>query len=124
MSEQDTSKTCPVCGTKADSQRVERGLYVCEECGTVANADTNGAEDIRQQSTSESSHENRSTGWSAQPADHLFEKTRGKFLPLEQVTREPEYLKLRQGILALQGGEDVKGAIHMYSLQINILQNK
>ncbi len=57
VSERNTSKTCSVCETKADSQRVERGLYVCEECGTVANADTNGAENIRQKSTSESSHE-------------------------------------------------------------------
>ena len=44
VSEWDTSKTCLVCGTKADSQRVERGLYDCDECGTVGNADTNGAE--------------------------------------------------------------------------------
>ena len=89
VSERNTSKTCSVCGTKADSQRVERGLYVCEECGTVANADTNGAENIRQKSTSESSHEDRSTGWLAQPAVRLFDKTRGGFLPPEQATREP-----------------------------------
>jgi putative transposase len=38
-SERDTSKTCSACGTKDGNQRVERGLYVCEECDTVANAD-------------------------------------------------------------------------------------
>ncbi len=89
VSGRNTSKTCSVCETKADSQRVERGLYVCEECGTVANADTNGAENIRQKSTSESSHEDRSTDWLAQPAVRLFDKTRGGFLPPEQATREP-----------------------------------
>ncbi|MGN8218770.1 RNA-guided endonuclease InsQ/TnpB family protein [Halococcus morrhuae DSM 1307] len=89
VSERDTSKTCSVCGTKADSQRVERGLYVCDECGTVANADVNGAENIRQKSTSESSDEDRSNGWLAQPAVRLFDTTDGQFLPQEQVAREP-----------------------------------
>ncbi|EMA52314.1 RNA-guided endonuclease InsQ/TnpB family protein [Halococcus thailandensis] len=88
VSERDTSKTCSVCGTKADSQRVERGLYDCDECGTVANADTNGAENIRRKSTSESI-EDRSNGWLAQPAVRLFDKTRGVFLPPERTTREP-----------------------------------
>jgi transposase, IS605 OrfB family, central region len=35
VSERDTSKTCCVCGREDDSQRVERGLYVCEEHGTA-----------------------------------------------------------------------------------------
>ncbi|EMA52278.1 RNA-guided endonuclease InsQ/TnpB family protein [Halococcus thailandensis] len=90
VSERDTSKTCSVCGTKADSQRVERGLYVCDECGLIANADTNGAENIRQKSTSESINAvDRSNGWLAQPVVRLFDKTRGGFLPREQATREP-----------------------------------
>jgi putative transposase len=89
VSERDTSKTCSICRAKADSQRVERGLYDCDECGTVANADANGAENIRQKSTSESSHEDRSNGWLAQPAARLFDKTRGTFFPREQATCEP-----------------------------------
>ena len=88
VSERDTSKTCSVCGAKADSQRVERGLYDCDECGTVANADCNGAENIRQKSTSESI-EDRSNGWLAQPAVRLFDATEGRFLPQGQATREP-----------------------------------
>ena len=48
VSERDTSKSCSACGHTDDNQRVERGLYVCEECDTVANADVNGAESIRQ----------------------------------------------------------------------------
>jgi putative transposase len=88
VSERDTSKTCSVCGAKADSQRVERGLYDCDKCGTVANADVNGAENIRQKSTSESIKD-RSNGWLAQPAARLFDKTRGVFLPRERATREP-----------------------------------
>ena len=56
--------------------------------GTVANTDANGAENIRQQSISESI-EDGSTGWLAQPAVRLFDKSRGDFLPSERVTREP-----------------------------------
>lgn len=41
VSERATSKSCSACGQTDDSQRVERGLYVCEECGLVANADCN-----------------------------------------------------------------------------------
>jgi transposase len=48
VDERNTSKSCAFCGTTDNSQRVERGLYVCEECGLVANADVNGAENIRQ----------------------------------------------------------------------------
>jgi putative transposase len=48
VDERDTSKSCASCGTTDDSQRVERGLYVCDECGLVANDDVNGAENIRQ----------------------------------------------------------------------------
>jgi putative transposase len=47
LSERDTSKSCSACGHTADNQRVERGLYVCETCETVANADVDGAENIR-----------------------------------------------------------------------------
>ena len=89
VSERDTSKTCSVCGTKADSNRVERGLYDCDECGTVANADVNGAENIRQKSTSESRSRDRSNGCLAQPAVRLFDTTEGRFLPQERATREP-----------------------------------
>ncbi len=90
VSERDTSKTCCVCGREDDSQRVERGLYVCEECDAAFNADVNGAENIRldmNQSNSESSAslgEDRSTGWLAQPGVYLHDLSRG-FLPREQV---------------------------------------
>ncbi|EMA42620.1 transposase, IS605 OrfB family protein [Halobiforma nitratireducens JCM 10879] len=37
VSEQDTSKSCSCCGRKRDANRIERGLYVCDQCGmTVA----------------------------------------------------------------------------------------
>jgi len=88
VSERDTSKTCSVCGTKADRQRVERGLYVCETCDTVANADVNGARNIRSTITPSPS-EDRSNGWLAQPVVRLFDRTRGAFLPREQATTNP-----------------------------------
>jgi putative transposase len=81
VSERDTSKSCSVYGTKDDNQRVERGLYVCGECGLVANADANGAENIRQKSTSESPSGDRSNGWMAQPGVRRFDATEGAFLP-------------------------------------------
>jgi putative transposase len=90
VSERDTSKSCSVCGTEADSQRVERGLYVCEECDLVANADTNGAENIRQKGTLESLNDgDRDNGWMAQPAVRRFDATEGRFLPQEPARYEP-----------------------------------
>jgi putative transposase len=88
VSERDTSKSCSACGRTDDSQRVERGLYVCERCGLVANADTNGAENIRQKSTSESPSGDRSNGWMAQPAVRRFDATEGRFLPQESADCE------------------------------------
>jgi len=93
VSERDTSKTCCVCGRKDDSQRVERGLYVCEECDAAFNADVNGAENIRlninddTESNSESSGQlsgDRSTGWLAQPGVYLYDLSRG-FQPRTEV---------------------------------------
>ncbi len=83
VSEHCTSKTCCACGKKDDSQRVERGLYVCENCDAAFNADVNGAENIRldlNQSNSESSarlDQDRSTGWLAQPSVYLHDRSRG-----------------------------------------------
>ena len=92
VSERDTSKSCSVCGHTDDNQRVERGLYVCEECDTVANADVNGAENIRQNVLPSLACDggDRDNGWLAQPAVHLFARSEGRFAPREQVaTREP-----------------------------------
>ncbi|WP_096391731.1 RNA-guided endonuclease InsQ/TnpB family protein [Halopenitus persicus] len=91
VDERDTSKTCCVCGRKDESQRVERGLYVCEVCDAAFNADVNGAENIRlninDESNSESSasvDEDRSTGWLAQPEVYLYDLSSG-FQPQAQV---------------------------------------
>ncbi|WP_435079107.1 RNA-guided endonuclease InsQ/TnpB family protein [Halococcus sp. AFM35] len=90
VSERDTSKSCSACDRTADSQRVERGLYVCGECGLVANADTNGAENIRQKVLPNPQREDRDNGWMAQPAVRLFDRREGVFAPREQVVdREP-----------------------------------
>jgi len=86
--ERDTSKSCSCCGRKREANRVERGLYVCDECGTTANADVNGAENIRQKvsPSSPSLSVNRSNGWLAQPSTFLFDKETGAFAPQEQIT--------------------------------------
>ena len=49
--EWNTSKTCSRCGDDTKSNRVERGLYRCSSCELVANADCNGAENMRQKTT-------------------------------------------------------------------------
>ncbi|ELY57953.1 transposase, IS605 OrfB family protein [Natronococcus amylolyticus DSM 10524] len=90
VNERNTSKTCACCEHKDSNQRVERGLYICDECGTVANADVNGAENIRRkledtQVPPSPDDEDRSTGWMAQPAVHLFDRESGRFTPREQV---------------------------------------
>ncbi|WP_227378405.1 RNA-guided endonuclease InsQ/TnpB family protein [Haladaptatus halobius] len=92
VSERNTSKSCSVCGTVDGDQRVERGLYVCDECDMAMNADVNGAENIRQKVTPSLVCDggDRSTGWLAQPAVHLFDRSEGCFAPREQVgNREP-----------------------------------
>ena len=81
-----TSKTCCACGTEADSNRVERGLYVCGDCGLVANSDVNAAENMRATVTPNPSQD-RSNGCLAQPSVRLFDKSTGRVCPQEQVVR-------------------------------------
>ncbi len=85
VSERATSMSCSACGRNRGGSRVERGLYVCDSCGVVANADVGGAENIRRKVTP-SPAEDRSTGWLAQPSKYLFDSESGCFAPREQVT--------------------------------------
>jgi len=64
VNERDTSKTCSVCGVKKGSNRKHRGLYVCSECGSVLNADVNGAVNIIKKVAPESIRIGSSGGWS------------------------------------------------------------
>ncbi|MFP8953357.1 RNA-guided endonuclease InsQ/TnpB family protein [Natrialbaceae archaeon A-arb3/5] len=88
VSERDTSKSCSCCGRERNANRVERGLYVCDDCGAVMNADVNGAENIRQQVSPSLACDggDRSNGWLAQPSTFLFDKETGAFAPQEQIT--------------------------------------
>ena len=79
-----TSKTCCACGMEADSNRVERGLYVCENCELVANSDLNAAENMRATVTP-NPHQDRSNGCLAQPSVRLFDKSTGQVAPQDQV---------------------------------------
>ena len=81
--ERGTSKTCSACGTEDGDQRVERGLYVCESCDTVTNADINGAENVRQSLAPDRG--DRDNGWTARPAVRLFDKSTGRVTGREQV---------------------------------------
>jgi hypothetical protein len=51
--DQPLSKSCSICGRMRQANRQERGLYVCDECGLVANTDTNEAKSIRRKGTPE-----------------------------------------------------------------------
>jgi putative transposase len=104
--ERDTSKSCSACDRKRRANRVERGLYVCDACGLVANADTNGAENLRQKVLPNPATDgsDRDTGWMAsrkssifddsskthafsrQPVVRLFDRSGGAFAPRDQVT--------------------------------------
>ncbi|MFU8653957.1 RNA-guided endonuclease InsQ/TnpB family protein [Methanotorris formicicus] len=46
VDESYTSQKCSACGIIKKSNRKYRGLYVCSNCGTVINADVNGARNI------------------------------------------------------------------------------
>ncbi|MFW5983766.1 MAG: RNA-guided endonuclease InsQ/TnpB family protein, partial [Halobacteria archaeon] len=98
VDEEKTSKTCCCCGKIDGSNRVERGLYVCNSCETVMNADVNGAVNIRRkisrsgasltselrsEITQSPPSEDMSNGCLAQPSVHLFDATAG-ILPQEQ----------------------------------------
>jgi len=50
-----TSQTCCSCGVIKKSNRKHRGLYVCEDCGIVLNADVNGAINLLKKVAQESS---------------------------------------------------------------------
>ncbi len=62
----------------------ERGLYVCSDCGLVANSDLNAAENMRATVTPNPSQD-RSNGCLAQPTVRLFDKQTGRVAPQEQV---------------------------------------
>ncbi|HUI67674.1 MAG TPA: zinc ribbon domain-containing protein [Nitrospirota bacterium] len=67
-----TSQTCSVCGTIFRSNRVHRGLYICNQCGAVINADVNGAINILKRYLPEQMSVSWSTGCLAQPAVNRF----------------------------------------------------
>ncbi|MFC4436831.1 MULTISPECIES: RNA-guided endonuclease InsQ/TnpB family protein [Natrialbaceae] len=79
VNERDTSKTCSCCGQKQDTNRVERGLYVCRGCDAVMNADSNGAENIRcrldqAEKVTLNPLGDRSSGRVARPVVNLFRR--------------------------------------------------
>uniref|UniRef100_UPI003EC13F3D RNA-guided endonuclease InsQ/TnpB family protein n=1 Tax=Halobaculum sp. EA56 TaxID=3421648 RepID=UPI003EC13F3D len=89
VDEGNTSKTCSCCGQIRDSNRVERGLYVCESCETTLNADVNGAVNIRRRITQSPPLGDMSNGWLAQPGVFLFDRESGSFNTREQGDCKP-----------------------------------
>ncbi|MCD2200704.1 transposase [Halobacterium sp. KA-4] len=89
VDEENTSKTCSCCGQIRDSNRVERGLYVCSSCETTMNADVNGAVNIRRKITQSPPLGDMSNGWLAQPGVFLFDRESGRFTPREQGVCKP-----------------------------------
>jgi putative transposase len=89
VDEENTSKTCSCCGQIRDSNRVERGLYVCSSCETTINADVNGAVNIRRRITQSPPTGDMSNGWLAQPGVFLFDRESGSFNTREQGDCKP-----------------------------------
>lgn len=54
VNEAYTSQMCSVCGDINKNNRKHRGLYVCKKCGSVLNADVNGALNILKKVAGES----------------------------------------------------------------------
>jgi putative transposase len=84
VDEENTSKTCSCCGQIRDSNRVERGLYICSSCETTMNADVNGAVNIRRKITQSPPTGHMSNGCLAQPGVFLFDRESGSFKTREQ----------------------------------------
>ncbi|MFX0091228.1 MAG: RNA-guided endonuclease InsQ/TnpB family protein [Candidatus Hodarchaeota archaeon] len=62
VNEAYTFQTCASCGVIRVANRKHRGLYVCHSCGSILNADVNGALNILAQVSPESSQRIRSSG--------------------------------------------------------------
>jgi putative transposase len=107
VDEHDTSKSCAGCVTIDGSQRVNRGLYACDECGLVTNADVNGAENIRQKVLPNlvSDRGDGDNGRMAQPAVRLFDKSTASSPTRAGVPRT--IISQRLGNRAVHGTEDV-----------------
>ncbi|MBU2639897.1 MAG: transposase [Nanoarchaeota archaeon] len=67
VSEENTSKTCSICGTMRKSNRIKRGLYRCKICSNYINSDVNGAKNILKKYLQFFSNEDRSIGNVAMP---------------------------------------------------------
>jgi putative transposase len=106
--EWNTSKTCSRCEDDTKSNGKHRGLYVCSSCGSVGNADCNGAESMRQKISPSPHGEDRNTSPVAQASVHLFDSESGVFAPREQVVSYTgEYPTCGTGSPAVHDGEDV-----------------
>jgi putative transposase len=104
VDEENTSKTCSCCGQIRDANRVERGLYVCESCETMMNADVNGAVNIRRKMTQTPPTGDMSNGWLAQPGVFLFDRESGMFKTREQGDCKPSDPNARDSSALTRGG--------------------
>jgi putative transposase len=87
VDESQTSKTCSSCEVVDGSNRTQRGLYECSNCGVRLHADVNGACNILQKVTALRG----SNGCLAQPTVNLFTVRSGD--SNEQGTFRKEHLK-------------------------------
>jgi len=78
-----TSKGCCNCGYKSDSNRVERGLLVCQNCGLVGNDDVNASENLR--SLIQNPTIDMDNGLVASPGVYLFDESDGIFVKKELI---------------------------------------
>lgn len=74
VSEENTSKTCPVCGFSSYSNRKYRGLFVCKHCAYTENADVVGATNIYKKVAP--SPMDRGSGLETQPFIYHWEESK------------------------------------------------
>ncbi|ERG99473.1 MAG: transposase [Haloquadratum sp. J07HQX50] len=92
VDEEIPSKTCSCCRQIRESNRVERGLYVCELCETTMNADVNVCRQIAQNPPTG----HMSNGWLAQPGVFLCDRESGQFTPRKRGDCKPSYPNARE----------------------------
>ena len=86
INEAYTSQTCSNCGIRCKSNRIHRGLYVCQNCGRTINADLNGAINILKKYLQREGIPEGVVGEVARPLVNLFVQRKTELKSREQGT--------------------------------------
>jgi putative transposase len=127
--EQNTSKTCSLCGEAHEGGRIKRGLFKCPRMRKVINADLNGAinilhipESLGSKSGGQLLGRDRGNGLKTQPVVYRWTNEAGwvRFAltsceVMKMKAANHESVSRPEGTLALQGGEEVSSMLFIAS---------